>query len=77
MCLLNSIILFHFHLITLFIRVAGSAEDDDEPDYLDDEQCWSTDQEVSDVIPRSSAEPAEHRIVESEVSSFAVHKLSR
>ncbi|KAM6273148.1 putative ATP-dependent RNA helicase DHX57 isoform 1-T2 [Spheniscus humboldti] len=58
-------------------EVAGSAEDDDEPDYLDDEQCWSTDQEVSDVIPRSSAEPAEHRIVESEVSSFAVHKLSR
>lgn len=76
MCLLNSIILFHFNLITLFIRVAGSGEDD-EPDYLDDEPCWSTDQEVSDIIPRSSAEPAEHRIVESEVSSFAVHKLSR
>ncbi|KFP59037.1 Putative ATP-dependent RNA helicase DHX57, partial [Cathartes aura] len=58
-------------------EVAGSGEDDDEPDYLDDEQCWSTDQEVSDIMPRSSAEPAEHRIVESEVSSFAVHKLSR
>ncbi|KFP81578.1 Putative ATP-dependent RNA helicase DHX57, partial [Acanthisitta chloris] len=52
-------------------------EDDDEPDYLDDEQCWSTEQEVSDVIPRLSPEPAERRIVESEVSSFAVHKLSR
>ncbi|KAM7119273.1 putative ATP-dependent RNA helicase DHX57 isoform 1-T2 [Ciconia maguari] len=58
-------------------EVAGSGEDDDEPDYLDDEQCWSTDQEIPDIIPRSSAEPAEHRIVESEVSSFAVHKLSR
>ncbi|XP_075269515.1 putative ATP-dependent RNA helicase DHX57 isoform X3 [Opisthocomus hoazin] len=58
-------------------EVAGSGEDDDEPDYLDDEQCWSTDQEVSDIIPGSSAEPAEHRVVESEVSSFAVHKLSR
>ncbi|XP_066033746.1 putative ATP-dependent RNA helicase DHX57 isoform X2 [Chamaea fasciata] len=55
--------------------VAG--EDDDEPDYLDDEQCWSTEQEPSDVMPRLSAEPAEHRIVDSEVSSFAVHKLSR
>uniref|UniRef100_A0A8C4UZ62 Putative ATP-dependent RNA helicase DHX57 n=1 Tax=Falco tinnunculus TaxID=100819 RepID=A0A8C4UZ62_FALTI len=55
-------------------EVAGSGEDDDEADYLDDEQCWSTDQEVCDVIPRSSAE---HRTVESEVSSFAVHKLSR
>ncbi|XP_039913473.1 putative ATP-dependent RNA helicase DHX57 [Hirundo rustica] len=55
--------------------VAG--EDDDEPDYLDDEQCWSTEQEASDVMPRLSAEPAEHRIVDSEVSSFAVHKLSR
>ncbi|XP_068262600.1 putative ATP-dependent RNA helicase DHX57 isoform X2 [Nyctibius grandis] len=58
-------------------EVAGSGEDDDEPDYLDDKQCWSTDQEVSDIIPRLSAEPAEHRIVESEVSSFAVNKLSR
>ncbi|KFQ29672.1 Putative ATP-dependent RNA helicase DHX57, partial [Mesitornis unicolor] len=58
-------------------EVAGSGEDDDEPDYLDDEQCWSADQEVSDVKPRLSAEPAEHRVVESEVSSFAVHKLSR
>uniref|UniRef100_A0A8D0FNL5 Putative ATP-dependent RNA helicase DHX57 n=1 Tax=Strix occidentalis caurina TaxID=311401 RepID=A0A8D0FNL5_STROC len=58
-------------------EVAGSGEDDDEPDYLDDEQCWSTDQEFSDIIPRSSTEPAEQRIVESEVSSFAVHKLSR
>ncbi|XP_041892706.1 putative ATP-dependent RNA helicase DHX57 [Corvus kubaryi] len=55
--------------------VAG--EDDDEPDYLDDEQCWSTEQESSDVVPRLSAEPAEHGIVDSEVSSFAVHKLSR
>ncbi|XP_027745036.1 putative ATP-dependent RNA helicase DHX57 [Empidonax traillii] len=55
--------------------VAG--EDDDEPDYLDDEQCWSTEQELSEVIPRLSAEPAEHRIVENEVSPFAVHKLSR
>lgn len=69
--------LLHFDLITLFIRVAGSGEDDDELDYLDDEQCWSTAQEVSGVIPRLSAEPAEHRIVENEVSSFAVHKLSR
>ncbi|KAM6298213.1 putative ATP-dependent RNA helicase DHX57 isoform 2-T2 [Aegotheles albertisi] len=58
-------------------EVAGSDEDDDEPDYLDDEQCWSTDQEVSDMVPRLSAAPAEHRVVESEVSSFAVHKLSR
>ncbi|KFQ68294.1 Putative ATP-dependent RNA helicase DHX57, partial [Phaethon lepturus] len=58
-------------------EVAGSGEDNDEPDYLDDEQCWSTDQEVSHIIQRSSAKPAEHRIVESEVSSFAVHKLSR
>uniref|UniRef100_U3IV43 Putative ATP-dependent RNA helicase DHX57 n=1 Tax=Anas platyrhynchos platyrhynchos TaxID=8840 RepID=U3IV43_ANAPP len=58
-------------------EVAGSGEDDDEPDYLDDEQCWSTDQEVSYVTPRSSAEAAEHKIVESEVSAFAVHKLSR
>ncbi|XP_064271147.1 putative ATP-dependent RNA helicase DHX57 isoform X1 [Passer domesticus] len=55
--------------------VAG--EDDDEPDYLDDEQCWSTEQEASDVMPRLSAEPAEHRIVDSEVSPFAVNKLSR
>ncbi|XP_075003593.1 putative ATP-dependent RNA helicase DHX57 isoform X4 [Calonectris borealis] len=58
-------------------EVAGSGEDDDEPDYLDDEQCWSTDQEVSDIIPRLSTEPAEHRILENEVSLFAVHKLSR
>ncbi|XP_062427610.1 putative ATP-dependent RNA helicase DHX57 [Rhea pennata] len=58
-------------------EVAGSGEDDDEPDYLDDEPCWSTDQEVSDLTPRSSAEPAERNIVESEVSPFAVHKLSR
>ncbi|KGL77564.1 Putative ATP-dependent RNA helicase DHX57, partial [Tinamus guttatus] len=58
-------------------EVAGSDEDDDEPDYLDDEQCWSTDQEVSDITPRSSAELAEHKVVESEVSLFAVHKLSR
>ncbi|RLV88746.1 hypothetical protein DV515_00015325, partial [Chloebia gouldiae] len=55
--------------------VAG--EDDDEPDYLDDEQCSSTEQEASDVMPRLSAEPAEYRIGDSEVSSFAVHKLSR
>ncbi|XP_014746641.1 PREDICTED: putative ATP-dependent RNA helicase DHX57 isoform X2 [Sturnus vulgaris] len=55
--------------------VAG--EDDDEPNYLNDKQCWSTEQEASDVMPRLSAEPAEHRIVDSEVSSFAVHKLSR
>ncbi|XP_065487852.1 putative ATP-dependent RNA helicase DHX57 [Caloenas nicobarica] len=58
-------------------EVAGSGEDCDEPDYLDDEQCWSTDQEVSDIIPTLFVEPAEHRIVESEVSSFAVNKLSR
>uniref|UniRef100_A0A8C9EI52 RNA helicase n=1 Tax=Pavo cristatus TaxID=9049 RepID=A0A8C9EI52_PAVCR len=58
-------------------EVAGSGEDDDEPDYLDNEQCWSTDQEVSDTTPRSSAEAAAHKIVESEVSPFAVHKLSR
>lgn len=69
--------MFHFNLITLFISVAGEDDDDDEPDYLDDEQCWSTEQESSDVMPRLSAEPAEHRIVDSEVSSFAVHKLSR
>lgn len=77
MCLFNSKILFHFNLVTLFIRVAGSGEDYDEPDYLDDEQCWSTDQEVSDIIPTLSVEPAERRIMESEVSSFAVNKLSR
>ncbi|KAK2531834.1 Dhx57 [Columba guinea] len=58
-------------------EVAGSGEDYDEPDYLDDEQCWSTDQEVSDIIPMLSVEPAERRIMESEVSSFAVNKLSR
>uniref|UniRef100_A0A8C3LSP9 Putative ATP-dependent RNA helicase DHX57 n=1 Tax=Chrysolophus pictus TaxID=9089 RepID=A0A8C3LSP9_CHRPC len=58
-------------------EVAGSGEDDDEPDYLDDEQCWSTDQEVSDMTPKSSVEAAAHKIVESEVSPFAVHKLSR
>ncbi|XP_069708994.1 putative ATP-dependent RNA helicase DHX57 isoform X2 [Phaenicophaeus curvirostris] len=58
-------------------EVAGSGEDDDEPDYLDDEQCWSTDREVSDIIPRLPADPPAQRIVESEVSSFAVHKLSR
>ncbi|OXB68346.1 hypothetical protein ASZ78_015286 [Callipepla squamata] len=57
-------------------RVASSGEDD-EPDYLDDEQCWSTDQEAPDVTPRSSAEAAAHKIAESEVSPFAVHKLSR
>uniref|UniRef100_A0A8C5T3U5 Putative ATP-dependent RNA helicase DHX57 n=1 Tax=Malurus cyaneus samueli TaxID=2593467 RepID=A0A8C5T3U5_9PASS len=56
--------------------VAGE-DDDDEPDYLDDEQCWSTEQEASDAMPRLSAEPAEHRIVDNEVSPFAVHKLSR
>ncbi|XP_071596127.1 putative ATP-dependent RNA helicase DHX57 isoform X1 [Heliangelus exortis] len=55
-------------------EVASSDGEDDEPDYLDDEQCWSTDQEISDTTPRLSAE---HRVVESEVSSFAVHKLSR
>ncbi|NXF94437.1 DEXH5 helicase, partial [Eubucco bourcierii] len=54
-----------------------SGEDSEEPDYLDDEQYWSTDQEVSDRAPRSSAESAEQRVVECEVSSFAVHKLSR
>ncbi|XP_054033244.1 putative ATP-dependent RNA helicase DHX57 [Dryobates pubescens] len=58
-------------------EVAGSGEDNEEPDYLDDEQYWATDQEVSDLPPRSSAEPAEQRVVESEVSSFAVHKLAR
>ncbi|XP_064002332.1 putative ATP-dependent RNA helicase DHX57 [Pogoniulus pusillus] len=58
-------------------EVAGSGEDSEEPDYLDDEQYWSTDQEVCDRAPRSSAESAEQRVVESEVSSFAVHKLSR
>uniref|UniRef100_A0A8C2SZV7 Putative ATP-dependent RNA helicase DHX57 n=1 Tax=Coturnix japonica TaxID=93934 RepID=A0A8C2SZV7_COTJA len=58
-------------------EVAGSGEDEDEPDYLDDEQCWSADQEASDMTPRSSAEAAAHKIVESEVSPFAVHKLSR
>ncbi|KAM8809719.1 putative ATP-dependent RNA helicase DHX57 isoform 2-T2 [Eudromia elegans] len=58
-------------------EAADSDEDDDEPDYLDDEQYWSTDQEVSDITPGSSAELPEHKIVESEVSLFAVHKLSR
>ncbi|XP_053917909.1 putative ATP-dependent RNA helicase DHX57 isoform X2 [Cuculus canorus] len=58
-------------------EVAGSGEDNDETDYLDDEQCWSTDQEVSDIIPKLPADLPVHRIVESEVSSFAVHKLSR
>ncbi|NWH67915.1 DHX29 helicase, partial [Geococcyx californianus] len=58
-------------------EVAGFGEEDDVPDYLDDEQCWSTDREVSDIMPGLSADQPEHRIVESEVSSFAVHRLSR
>ncbi|KAM6082993.1 putative ATP-dependent RNA helicase DHX57 isoform 1-T1 [Chlamydotis macqueenii] len=58
-------------------EVDGSDEDDDEPDYFDDEQYCSKDQDISDIISKSSAEPAEQSIVESEVSSFAVHKLSR
>ncbi|XP_067388899.1 putative ATP-dependent RNA helicase DHX57 isoform X2 [Emydura macquarii macquarii] len=60
-------------------EMAASGEDDyDEPDYLDDDvQCCSTDQEIFDVTTRAISEPDEHKIVESEVSSFAVHKLSR
>ncbi|XP_074845384.1 putative ATP-dependent RNA helicase DHX57 [Carettochelys insculpta] len=59
-------------------EMAASGEDDyDEPDHLDDLQCWSTDQEISEVITKAFSEPEEHKIVESEVSSFAVHKLSR
>nr|XP_006116315.1 putative ATP-dependent RNA helicase DHX57 [Pelodiscus sinensis]XP_006116316.1 putative ATP-dependent RNA helicase DHX57 [Pelodiscus sinensis]XP_014425567.1 putative ATP-dependent RNA helicase DHX57 [Pelodiscus sinensis] len=56
---------------------ASGDDDDDESDYLDDEQCWSADQETSEVTTRVVSEPAEHKMVESEVSSFAVHKLSR
>ncbi|XP_025061494.1 putative ATP-dependent RNA helicase DHX57 isoform X2 [Alligator sinensis] len=57
---------------------ASSEEDCDEPDYLDDdEQYWSADQEASEVTTKLFSEPEEHKIAESEVSAFAVHKLSR
>uniref|UniRef100_A0A8C5F0P9 RNA helicase n=1 Tax=Gopherus evgoodei TaxID=1825980 RepID=A0A8C5F0P9_9SAUR len=59
-------------------EMAASGEDnDDEPDYFDDVQCWSADDEISEVTTRVVSEPDEHKMVESEVSSFAVHKLSR
>uniref|UniRef100_A0A8C3RTR9 Putative ATP-dependent RNA helicase DHX57 n=1 Tax=Chelydra serpentina TaxID=8475 RepID=A0A8C3RTR9_CHESE len=56
---------------------ASGEDDDDEPDYFDDVQCWSADEEISEVTTRMVSEPDEHKMVESEVSSFAVHKLSR
>uniref|UniRef100_A0A8C0QQ50 Putative ATP-dependent RNA helicase DHX57 n=1 Tax=Chelonoidis abingdonii TaxID=106734 RepID=A0A8C0QQ50_CHEAB len=59
-------------------EMAASGEDDDnEPDYFDDVQCWSADDEISEVTTKVVSEPDEHRMMENEVSSFAVHKLSR
>uniref|UniRef100_A0A8C8RDX7 Putative ATP-dependent RNA helicase DHX57 n=1 Tax=Pelusios castaneus TaxID=367368 RepID=A0A8C8RDX7_9SAUR len=59
-------------------EMAAAGEDDsDEPDYLDDVQSCSTDQETFEGTAVAVSEPDEHTIVESEVSSFAVHKLSR
>lgn len=55
----------------------AASDDDDKPDYFDDVPCWSADEEISEVTPRVVSEPDEHKMVESEVSSFAVHKLSR
>ncbi|XP_042303020.1 LOW QUALITY PROTEIN: putative ATP-dependent RNA helicase DHX57 [Sceloporus undulatus] len=48
----------------------------DEPDDLDDDQCWLHNQAVSKTHANASQAPVNH-VPETEVSSFAVHKLSR
>ncbi|XP_060610498.2 putative ATP-dependent RNA helicase DHX57 [Anolis sagrei] len=50
--------------------------EDDEPDFLDEEQYWSQSQAVSKTGSSASQAPVNH-IPETEVSSFAVQKLSR
>ncbi|XP_044284690.1 putative ATP-dependent RNA helicase DHX57 isoform X2 [Varanus komodoensis] len=53
-------------------------EDDfDKPDFLDDEQCWSDDQAISKTSTSASFQAPITHVPEVEVSSFAVHKLSR
>ncbi|XP_061481562.1 putative ATP-dependent RNA helicase DHX57 [Rhineura floridana] len=57
--------------------LASGEDDDDEPDYLDDEHSWSDGQAVSKTSTNASSQPPVNHIAETEVSSFAVHKLSR
>nr|XP_028580810.1 putative ATP-dependent RNA helicase DHX57 [Podarcis muralis]XP_028580811.1 putative ATP-dependent RNA helicase DHX57 [Podarcis muralis] len=55
-----------------------SGEDDgDELDYLEDEHAWSDGQSISKKSTNASYQPPVSHVLETEVSSFAVHKLSR
>nr|XP_056709065.1 putative ATP-dependent RNA helicase DHX57 [Euleptes europaea] len=58
------------------VSVSGG-DDSDEPDYLDDEQCYPENQSVSQTTTSASFQPPVNHISETEVSSFAVNKLSR
>ncbi|XP_066481425.1 putative ATP-dependent RNA helicase DHX57 [Tiliqua scincoides] len=55
-----------------------SGEDDcNEPDYLGDGQCCSGSQAVPKITTSALSQPPVNHVLETEVSSFAVHKLSR
>ncbi|KAM3853474.1 putative ATP-dependent RNA helicase DHX57 isoform 1-T2 [Vipera latastei] len=51
--------------------------DCNESDYLDDEQSWSDDNAFSKTNSRAASQAPANHVLETEVSSFAVHKLSR
>ncbi|KAM6460944.1 putative ATP-dependent RNA helicase DHX57 isoform 2-T2 [Liasis olivaceus] len=56
--------------------ISGTA-DCDELDYLDDEQSWSDDNVFSETSSTAASQAPVNHVLEMEVSSFAVHKLSR
>ncbi|XP_053099073.1 putative ATP-dependent RNA helicase DHX57 [Hemicordylus capensis] len=59
-------------------EMPDSGEDEcDEPDYLDDEQYQSDGQGISKTITSAFSQPPVSHVPETEVSSFAVQKLSR
>ncbi|XP_048337698.1 putative ATP-dependent RNA helicase DHX57 [Sphaerodactylus townsendi] len=57
--------------------LASGGDDCDEPDHLDDEQSFSENEFASKTTTSASFQPPLNHISETEVSSFAVNKLSR
>ncbi|XP_054841159.1 putative ATP-dependent RNA helicase DHX57 isoform X2 [Eublepharis macularius] len=60
----------------LEVPISGR-EDSDETDYFDEEEFCSENESVSKTTASTSFHPAVNHISETEVSSFAVNKLSR
>ncbi|KAL7987260.1 hypothetical protein Chor_006179 [Crotalus horridus] len=58
-------------------KTLSGIDDCNESDYLDDEQSWSDDNAFSKTNSRAASQASVNHVLDMEVSSFAVHKLSR